>query len=31
MKAGEIVEVGTHQSLLEQAGEYHSLHALQRI
>ncbi len=31
MKAGEIVEIGTHQSLLSQNGEYHSLHALQRI
>lgn len=31
MRAGEIVETGTHQSLLEQAGEYHSLHQLQKL
>jgi ATP-binding cassette, subfamily B, bacterial MsbA len=31
MKAGEIVEVGTHQSLLQSAGEYHSLHQLQKL
>jgi ATP-binding cassette subfamily B protein/subfamily B ATP-binding cassette protein MsbA len=31
MKSGEIIETGTHQSLLEQMGEYHSLHQLQRL
>jgi subfamily B ATP-binding cassette protein MsbA len=31
MKAGQIVETGTHQSLLEMAGEYHSLHQLQKL
>ena len=31
MKAGEIVEIGTHQSLLQSAGEYHSLHQLQKL
>lgn len=30
MRAGEIVEVGTHQSLLEARGEYHNLYELQR-
>jgi ATP-binding cassette subfamily B protein/subfamily B ATP-binding cassette protein MsbA len=31
MKAGEIIETGTHQSLLEQKGEYHALHELQKL
>ncbi len=31
MKAGEIIETGNHQSLLEQMGEYHSLHKLQKV
>ena len=31
MKAGEIVEIGTHQSLLQTTGEYHSLHQLQKL
>ncbi len=31
MKAGEVVEIGTHQSLLANAGEYHSLHQLQKL
>jgi ATP-binding cassette subfamily B protein/subfamily B ATP-binding cassette protein MsbA len=31
MKAGEIVEVGTHQTLLQNTGEYHSLHQLQKL
>jgi len=31
MRAGEIVEIGTHQSLLQNAGEYHSLHQLQKL
>lgn len=31
MKAGEIAEIGTHQSLLELNGEYHTLHQLQKI
>jgi ATP-binding cassette subfamily B protein/subfamily B ATP-binding cassette protein MsbA len=30
MKAGEIIETGTHQALLEQAGEYAHLHTLQK-
>lgn len=30
MKSGEIVETGTHQSLLEARGEYHNLYELQR-
>ena len=31
MKAGQIVEVGTHKSLLEQKGEYFNLHELQKL
>ena len=31
MRAGEIVEVGTHQSLLTMNGEYQSLHELQKM
>jgi subfamily B ATP-binding cassette protein MsbA len=31
MKAGEIVEIGTHQSLLEKMGEYQGLHQLQKL
>jgi ATP-binding cassette subfamily B protein/subfamily B ATP-binding cassette protein MsbA len=29
MRAGQIVEIGTHQELLAKQGEYHSFHALQ--
>ncbi len=31
MKAGQIIEVGTHQSLLEKMGEYRALHDLQKL